>query len=37
MMFEDPELVDEEYYEELEKMIPKEELLSIKASCGEEF
>lgn len=37
MSFPDPELTDEEYHEELEKKIPREELLSIKSSCGEEF
>lgn len=37
MKVEDPELMDEEYHEELEARISREELLSIKASCGEEF
>lgn len=37
VMLDDPELVDEEFYESKELKIPHRELEVIKRDCGENF
>lgn len=33
----DPELLEEEFYEALEKILPRDLVVSLKAECGELF